>query len=155
MPHGFLGTRADALIDVVLLCVLANPLVFILSFRLARARKYEYHRRLQVYLLATLLFAVVLFEVDVRLSGGSGSLMRGSTYAGTAWLRFLLLAHVTGAVSTFLLWLVLAVLSLRRFRQVLPGSFSQTHRWLGLFVLAGNMYTAVSAILMYVCSFIL
>ena len=155
MPHGFLGTRADALMDVVLLAVLATPVIFTLSFRLARGRKYASHRSLQTYLLAVLLAAVVLFEVDVRLSGGSGSLMRGSSYAGAPWLRFLLIAHVTGAVTTFLLWLGLVITSRRRFRQVLPGRFSALHRRLGRGVFAGTLYTAVSAILMYVCGFIL
>lgn len=154
-PPGFLGTRADALMDVVVIAVVATPFLLTYSFRLAAAGRLDAHRRFQVSLLSVLLVAIVLFEIDVRLAGGSGSLMAGSSYAGTTGLRLLSLTHVLGAVATFLTWSVMTVLSLRRFRQILPGSFSRRHRQVGRLIYAGTVFTAVSAVAMYVVGFIL
>lgn len=104
---------------------------------------------MQTTLLCVLLVAVVFFEVDVRLSGGSGSLMKGSSYAGTGWLRGVTLANVV----TFFAWLVLVVKAWRRFERELPGPYAPTHRRLGCFVFGGTVFGAVSAVVMDVLGF--
>lgn len=154
-PKGFLGTRADLLCDIVFLSTMATPFVLAYAIRLARAGKHRQHRALQTGLLSVLLVAVVLFELDVRLSGGSGSLMRGSSYAGTGQLKALVLAHVGGNVVTFFAWLYLVVASWRRFETALPGGFSARHRRLGRWVFAGTLYGAVTAVAMYTVGFVL
>jgi hypothetical protein len=141
--------------DVVVIAVVATPVLLTWSFRQARNGHYDTHRRFQAVFLAILLAAVTLFEVDVRLSGGSGSLMRGSSYAGTPGLRMLTLVHVLGAVATFMAWLILLIPSWRRYRQALPGTFSKRHRQVGKLVYAGTVFTAVTAVAMYVVGFIL
>ncbi len=155
LPKGFLGTRADVLMDVVFLAVLATPFLLMVSFRIARRHELGRHRTLQTALLSVLLVAVMLFELDVRLSGGSGSLMKGSSYAGTGGLRALVIAHVGGNVITFIAWLVLVVMSRRRFGAVLPGKFSLTHRRVGTWVFGGTVYGAVTAVAMYVIGFVM
>lgn len=155
MPRGFLGTRADILMDLVLLAVVATPFLFAFSFRLVRSRRHLAHKRVQVTLLIGLLTAVLLFELDVRLSGGSGSLMRASSYAGTLGLRLLTIAHVAGAICTFLVWFGLTMASARKVPGQLPGRFSARHRAVGRWIFAGSIYTAISALAMYVTGFIL
>lgn len=154
LPRGFLGTRADLLMDVVFVSTLATPFILVWAIRLAQQRQLEKHRLVQTLLLAVLLVAVALFEVDVRLSGGSGSLMKGSSYAGTGLLRGITLAHVLANVVTFIAWLVLVVKSRRRFNTELPGAFTPSHRRLGRFVLGGTVFGALSAVVMYGLGFV-
>ena len=154
-PHGFLGTRADALMDVIFVSTLLTPGVLLFAFRLAKQRRLRAHRNLQTALLCVLLTAVVLFETEIRLSGGSGSLMKGSSWAGTGLLRGVLLAHVLANVVTFITWLVLVIRSWRRFEVDLPGAFASAHKRLGLFVFGGTVFGALSAVVMYVLGFVL
>lgn len=155
LPRGFLGTRADVLMDVVFLATLATPFILAWGVRLAQARKLRQHRAVQTTLLWGLLLAVALFEVDLRLSGGSGSLMKGSSYAGTGLLRGVTLAHVLGNVLTFGLWLGVVVKGRRAFERELPGSATAAHRRGGRLVFAGTVFGAVSAVAMYVLGFVL
>lgn len=156
LPQGFLGTRADVLMDVVFVATLATPFIVAWGVRFASKGNYARHRAVQTTLLAVLLVAVILFEVDVRLSGGSGSLMKGSSYAGTGLLRGITLVHVLGNVATFILWLWLVVKSRRRFgTPELPGPFTATHKRAGSVVFGGLVFGAVSAVAMYVLGFVL
>ncbi|MEW5847682.1 MAG: DUF420 domain-containing protein [Myxococcota bacterium] len=154
MPAGFLGTRANLLLDLILLVTLATPLVMLASFRLVRARKWQQHRRVQVGWLVLCFTAVFTFEGVLRLQGGSGSFVSASPYAGPA-LRTLLNGHIAGAILTYTAWLVLAVMSHRRAEQVLPGTFSRRHKKVGWLVFGGAIYTAVTALGMYVFTFAL
>ncbi len=141
--------------DVVFLSTLATPLILLWGIRFAGKGDFTRHRAVQTTLLCVLLVAVVLFELDVRVSGSSGSLMKGSSYAGTGWLRGILLAHVLANVATFFAWMVLVVRSWRRFEGTLPGTFSAGHRRVGRFVFGGTVFGAVSAVAMYVLGFVL
>lgn len=156
LPRGFLGTRADLLMDVVFVSTLLTPFVVAWGIRFASRGDFRRHRAVQVTLLVVLLVAVALFEVDVRLSGGSGSLMKGSSYAGTGLLRGITLAHVLANVATFVTWLVLTVKSWRRFGGPdFPGRWKRVHRRLARFVFGGLVFGAVSAVAMYVLGFVL
>ncbi|HEX6738016.1 MAG TPA: DUF420 domain-containing protein [Vicinamibacteria bacterium] len=150
-----LGSRADLLVDAVLAVNLAAPAAMAWSFRLARRRRFARHRRVQLGLLALCLLAVAGLEVHIRLAGGSGSLVGGSAFAGTALFRGVFAAHVGGAVLTYLAWGLLAWASNRRFGRALPGPFSATHRRLGLAVFAGMCFTALSASAIYLLGFVL
>lgn len=155
LPRGFLGTRADLLMDVVFISTLATPFILAAGVRFAAAKNFRRHRAVQTTLLCVLLVAVAFFEVDVRLSGGSGSLMKGSSYAGTGWLRGVTLAHVLANVVTFIAWLVLVVKAWRRFEGGLPGPYAPTHKRLARFVFGGTVFGALSAVVMYVLGFVL
>ncbi len=156
LPKGFLGTRADVLMDVVFVATLLTPFIVAWGVRFASKGDFRRHRAVQTTLLVVLLVAVLLFEVDVRLSGGSGSLMKGSSYAGTGWLRGITLAHVLANVVTFFTWLWLVVKSWKRLgTPELPGSFGGTHKRVGRFVFGGLVFGAVSAVVMYVLGFVL
>lgn len=70
-PRGFLGTRADVLIDIVMLSFIVILPTLIISWRLVRNRKaYASHRKIQLTLGITLAIVVGIFEYDLSASGG-------------------------------------------------------------------------------------
>lgn len=148
-------TRADLVVNLTYLATLLAPLVSLVSYGLARRRRYAAHRRVQLVLLGVCVLAVLALELHIRLAGGSGALLqRGSAeWAGAA--RALLLVHIGAAVLTYILWGTLAVLSIRRFRATLPGAFSRRHRQLGWLVFCGLCFTTASATGMYLFAFVL
>jgi putative membrane protein len=147
--------RADWIANFTYAVTLAAPVVSWLAIRRAKARSFERHRALQVGLLTVCWVAVLLLEVKIRLSGGSGSLVAAASEQFRPLARGLVGVHITGAVLTYLLWTWLAVVSWKRFGQRLPGDFSARHRKLGLTVFGGLCFTAVSATGMYFFTFVL
>lgn len=62
-PPGFLGTRADVLIDIVTLSFVIILPMLVWSWRLARVEKnYRVHRNVQLSLAVTLAIVVSLFK---------------------------------------------------------------------------------------------
>jgi len=159
MPHGFLGTRADLLMDIVVVVFAVLPFVELWAIKLARARRHAAHLRFQVASLIAILLAVVLFEVDIRLSGGTVAFMKDSPLAGTTFLRVFLIVHVLIAVTTFTAWAVLDVKSWRRHRaestRALPGPWSSSHKRFGKRVYVGICLTSITGIALYVMGFVL
>ena len=51
MPRGFLGTRGDLLMDVVVVAIVLTPLLFLWAVSLARRGQYTRHRNIQTALL--------------------------------------------------------------------------------------------------------
>ena len=155
-PHGFLGSRADFLIDtlvVSLVIVLAA-----LAYSLGRARKgrYRTHRALQLGIGLAVAVELLVFELDIRLRGGWSALTSGSSLAGTGILQLVLGVHLVFAISTLVLWVWLIPASLRRFpNHDLPGSFSARHRILGRLAAIDMALTCVTAVAVYIAFFIL
>lgn len=154
LPGGFLGNRSDLLMDIVVIAIIVTPLLFLWAVRLARRGQYVRHRNLQTGLLGTLLIAVILFEVDIRVSGGTQAFMAGSPHLGSALLTWLLRVHVVVAVLTFFVWLVLVVQAWRARMDVNPRLFSVTHRRFGYGVFGGTIFTAVSGVWLYWLGFV-
>lgn len=154
MPAGFLGTRGNLLMDMVVVAIILTPFLFLWAIRLARGGRYAQHRNLQTGLLGVLLVAVTLFEVDIRLSGGTQGFLAGSPYLGTALLTWLLRTHVVIAVATFALWLAIVVQAWRARMDLHPQAFSAAHRRRGYWVFAGVNFTAVSGVWLYWLGFV-
>lgn len=153
--HNLFGTRADLVVVLVLTLQLGVPFVMWWSFRQARRRRFPTHRRVQLTLLALCFTAVFALETHIRVAGGSGRLVAGSAFAGTALFRAVFAVHVGGALPTYLLWAGLAWVSVRRFAATLPGEFSRRHRRLGKIIFGGLCFTAVSATAMFILGFVL
>jgi putative membrane protein len=149
------GTGAGVIIDITFLVSLLAPVVALASIRLAGRRRFDPHRRLQIGLLVVCVLAVLALELRIRLAGGSGALIDGSGFPYPRFNRAVLSVHMTGAVVTYVAWTWLAVVSHRRYRGALPGSFSHRHRRTGWFVFAGLAFTAVSAAAVYALTFVL
>ncbi len=156
LPSGILGTRADLLMDLVILALGAVvPLVFY-NWRLARTGRYRLHKTLQIAL-AVLLGAVVgLFEYNLRLQGGIFAATAASRYAGTGTLNFWIYFHTFFAITTIFVWVGLILVSLRRFpNPPAPVPFSARHRFWGRIGMVWMLVTGVTAIPVYVYGFAL
>jgi surfactin synthase thioesterase subunit len=149
------SSRADLIVDLTWLATLLAPIVTLISTRWAVARHYHRHRVAQVMLLGFCWTTVLAFETLIRLRGGSGIFLAAASDQRRELARRLLLAHISGAVLTYLAWSWLAVTSWRRFRADLPGRFSRRHRRVGWLVFAGLCFTSASATGMYLMAFVL
>jgi putative membrane protein len=146
--------RIDAVVTATYVVTLAAPLACYASIRLARERRHDPHRLVQAVVLATCWIAVLALELRIRFAGGSGAFLELAHPALAATARTLLGVHISVAVATYLVWTWLATASWRRHTVTLPGSFSRTHRALGMAVFGGLCFTAASATGMYVLVFV-
>jgi uncharacterized membrane protein YozB (DUF420 family) len=153
LPPGFLGTRANLLMDVAILLFTALPFVILTAITQARHARLTFHRNLQVGTLITVTVALLLFETDIRLQGGTRVFLANSTLPPSLVGGFLLL-HVAIAAATFGSWLVLVLSSWRRFRQQLPGSFSDRHARWGRRTLTGICLTSGTGCGVYLLVFV-
>ena len=132
-PPGFLGTRADVLIDIVTLSfIIILPILIYSWIKVARDKNYSLHRGIQLYLGIALGIVVLIFEIDLSMSGGIFELVKGSEYEGTAILNWTIYIHTAFAVATSFIWVGLIIMSLRKFgNPPTPNDFSKTHRFWG------------------------
>jgi len=154
LPPGFLGTRADLIVDVVLVLNCVAPFWAVWAARQARAGQVDVHAKAQVALCVLAVGGLFVLEGNIRLSGGSGSLIAPSPYAGTALLKGVFIAHIFPAVFTYIVWVWLAVVSRRRRDEQLPGAFSRRHRRWGWVIIVGLAWTALSALAVYTLGFV-
>ena len=156
LPNGFLGTRGDILMDLVIVAFVVILPALIFSWKKARSRDYQTHKTTQLTLAIVLAVAVALFEVNLRLSGGIFELTKESAYAGSSLLNSTIYIHTIAAILTALIWVVLVVASLYKFdKPPRPNQFSSTHRFWGRLGMIGMIFTGVSAIPLYYLGFAL
>jgi hypothetical protein len=155
LPGGFLGTRADCLFDTIAISLVGIAGTLAWSMSLARARQYKRHRSVMMRLLIGLTIVLIMFETDLRVSGGPKVLFRQSRFAHSHFLQYSLYFHLFVAVTTFAAWVGLLLVSLRRFPQPLPGTFSGVHRVWGKSVFYGFLLVAVTALEVYVLGFVM
>ncbi len=154
LPRGFLGTRADVLMDVVIVSLAVILPMLLMSLRMARRRRWEAHRTTQVALASGLGVVVLLFETDLRLSGGIFELTKDSSLTGTLVLNASIYVHTLLAISTTIVWIALIALSLRRFgRPPKPNPFSRSHRRWGRVGMIAMALTAITGLELYVVGF--
>ena len=156
LPAGFLGTRGDILMDIVVLSFALILPALLVSWHFARQGRYRDHKLAQLTLASVLAVAVALFEVDLKLSGGIFELTRESAYAGTGLLNGLIYGHTAFAISSALVWIVLVFVSLRRFpNPPVSNDFGTRHRLWGRTGMVLMMVSGLSAIPLYYVGFAL
>lgn len=154
LARGFLGTRADLLLDIIVVLVALTLPILLASFLLAKKGSYGWHRRVQVDLSALLAVALVLFEVDIRLSGGIAQLSQGTRFAGSALLNGALGVHLVFAITSTVLWTWLLAASVKGFaRPPAPGRFSARHRFWGRLAMLDLAATSVTGVMLYGLAF--
>lgn len=139
-------------LGMLVLSVLA-PFISLYAVSLIKKKDYKTHAKIQKRLFWTCVAGVLVLEIQIRISGGSGSLVSNSEYTQTTLFKSILIAHIVGAVLTYIIWGITIFTSDKRWktRKTLPGTFSITHRRLGYFTIAGLFYTAITALA--VCTF--
>jgi putative membrane protein len=154
LPAGFLGTRGDILMDLVVLSFLFILPMLVVSWRSARRADYSRHRAIQLSLASILVVAVGLFEIDLKLSGGIFELTKQSGYAGSGLLNSLIYGHMMVAIGSAVVWVPLVVVSLRKFpNPPASNAFGSTHRVWGRTGMLLMMASGLSAIPLYYFGF--
>jgi putative membrane protein len=154
LPDGFLGTRADILMDLVLLSFAVILPAISWSWWQARQGHYLTHKKTQLLLGAVLAVAVLMFEIDLKVSGGIFVLTADSVYNGTTLLNSWIYGHTVVAILTTFIWIGLIVASLRKFpNPPAPGEFSKTHRLWGRTGMSTMMAAGLSAFPLYYYGF--
>jgi len=156
LPPGFLGTRADVLIDIVTLSFIVVVPALVYSWRLARvSRDYRRHRNTQLVLGITLAIVVAIFEYDLKVSGGIFELTKGSAYEGTVLLNASVYVHTIFAVLTSVIWVGLIGVSLVRFpNPPRPGPFSRVHRFWGRLGIVTMALAGLTSLPLYYFGFV-
>ena len=103
MMNGFLGTRADLIIDLIMVITGFLPLLLLYSFYLASKGRYTLHKNLQLFLLLLSSIAVIALELDIRL-GGVENIATQSSYYNSPTLKTVFVFHLIVAISSFFLW---------------------------------------------------
>ena len=148
---GFLGTRADALIDLAIVFFILAPFLMAYALRLAARRRHREHRNLQAGLLAGAIVSVLMLEISIRF-GTAGEAYAASSLYGPSMIA-LFVVHLVVAIPTLVVWCWLAVLSWRRFSRTLPGPFAPRHRRWGKLVFVGLCLSSATGTGLYVMGF--
>jgi hypothetical protein len=156
MPNGFLGTRADLLLDLVIASLVLVVPVLAYSWAQVRRGEYARHKLLQLSLFGVLAIAVLAFEIHLRQIGGIFAATAASSYAGTATLNGWIYVHTVFAIVMAFVWLLLVVGALVIFpRPPRPVKGSAVHRWMGRVGMLAALGAGLTAIPLYVYGFAL
>jgi uncharacterized membrane protein YozB (DUF420 family) len=152
--QGFIpASRASLMLDVVVVAMFAVIPLMVWSIYLVRIRRnYKLHRKVNIAIAGTLFFAVVLFEVDMRLNGWRHLAVASSLYE--TWVNPALYIHLVFAISTVILWIMTLVSAMREFSsKPKPTPGRNLHRRFARFAALGMCGTAVSGWVFYVAAF--
>lgn len=145
---------SGTLLITMLLLGTASPLVALYAASLAKKKNYRSHKRTHKTLFAAMAFLVIIFEMNMIFSKSGGFLPDNNPLIETPFFSALLSAHVIGAVITFVIWGSILFISLRKFKNGLPGKFSRVHKTFGYITILGLFYIAVTALLITTIAYI-
>lgn len=155
---GFLGTRASLMLDVVFLAMFLVVPAMGYGVLLAKQKKYQAHKMLQLTLGTVLLIAVLAFEIDMRFFTNWQLLAEKSSYWSDSYanpVRISLWIHLAFAVPTLFLWIFVITQALRNFPSPpTPGSYSASHMFWARLAGAGMFMTAVTGWVFYYLGFV-
>lgn len=130
---GFLGTRGSLMLDVVFIAMFLVVPLLGWSIWLAKQRRFQLHKKIQLTLATVLLLAVTAFELEMRIIGWEARAQESPYWSGPAWddwVHFSLGIHLFFAIPTAFLWLIVVVRALRQFpRPPAPNQHSRSHRF--------------------------
>jgi len=151
IAQGFLGTRADLIIDVVMTISGFLPAIMMFTFYLAAKGKTRLHKNMQFALLLLVTILVVALEVDVR-SGDLQAAGALSAYHDSTILSVVFVVHLFFAITTFFGWIWLVVKSARLY----PKGFKTfNHKKWGKILFVDIVLTVVTGWMMYIMVFAL
>jgi hypothetical protein len=157
---GFLGSRGSLMLDVVFLAMfVVVPVLMARIYFVKYGRRYDLHKKLQLVMASVLLVAVLLFELDIRFNGWVQRAAPSPYFdPGNKWgcpAGISLIVHLSFAVPTLVLWVVVVTRALRNFsRPPQPGPHSQWHARWGWLAAVGMVMTGVTGWLFYWMAFV-
>jgi uncharacterized membrane protein YozB (DUF420 family) len=146
--QGFLGTRGDFIIDMVMTISGFLPFLLLFAFYLAARGKYNAHKYLQIILFITVTILVAALELDIH-SGELPKISKLSPYSETKELMIIFVVHLFFAVSAFAGWFWLIVKSMIRY----PKYFEFDHKRMGRFVFLNILMMAITGWILYWMTF--
>ena len=146
---GFLGTRGSFMLDVVFVGMLAIVPVMLFSIWTARRkRRFQQHKLMQLCTAFTLLFVVLAFELEVRISGWTERAQPSPHWIDgrwNDWIDYSLGIHLCFAIPTPLVWAVVIVRAQKRFpKPPNPNQHSSSHRLWGQIAASLMTLTAIT-----------
>jgi len=154
IPEGFLGTRADLIIDTVVVMFALWPLIILGVIRLASNGHYRRHRTLQTIIFFCAFFLVLALEIDLRFTDLLLETRQSEMYRSSL-AKTVFGVHLVIALFTFISWLTLLLRSNKHFKQTLPGEFTSKHRFWGKIIVAGLVLTSMTGIALYTVVFVM
>lgn len=148
MLDGFLGTRGDFIVDLVIVVSGFLPFLMLFTFYLAARGKYDLHKNLQILLFTVLFLLVVALEYDLQF-GELAAISAQSPYNGTLAILMVFAVHLFFAVTLFGGWLWLIIKSMKRY----PKHFEFDHKRWGKLIFADAIFTAVTGWILYWMTF--
>lgn len=155
-----MNTTLYIIIGMLILSMLA-PFVALYAATLIRKKEYKAHIRIQKWLFWICILGVVILELQIRLSGGSGSLVATGTYVNAPFFKPILAAHVIGAILTYTIWALQFYLGSRQRKRAggfsggFSGRFVGLHKSLGYVTTIGLFYTGITALAVCMLAFFL
>ena len=151
---GFLGSRASLGMDVVLVGLFALLPILAVSIVVVRQGKYQLHKKLQIFIIAALLAAIAVFEIDIRLISDWKVRAEPSPF----WPSMVLVAlaiHLVFAISTLVLLLWVLIEAWRQFPSPpAPASHSRRHRIFARLAATDLLATTVTGVIFYWLAFV-
>jgi putative membrane protein len=157
---GFLGSRGSLMLDVVFLAMfIVVPVLAFSIYQVKIRHRYDLHKKLQLIMATVLLVAVLLFELDMRINGweqrAAPSPYFNSAHKWSCPAGISLIVHLSFAVPTLLLWIVVVTRALRNFpRAPQPNHHSRWHTRYGWAAAIGMLFTALTGWLFYYLAFV-
>jgi putative membrane protein len=154
------GSRGSLMLDVVFVAMfVVVPLLAVSVYLVKYRRQFTLHKKLQLLMAGVLLVAVLLFEVDMRLHGweerAAPSPYFDPEHKWSCPAGISLIIHLSFAVPTLLLWVVVVTRALRNFSQPpQPGAHSRWHARWGMIAALGMAFTAVTGWIFYWLAFV-
>ena len=148
---GFLGTRADLIVDSIMVITGFLPFFLLYSFYFASKGRYTLHKNLQLLLLLVGTISVIALELDIRLGDIKSASMQSSFY-GTTSLKAIFAIHLLFAISSFFLW------SWMVFKFSFLGTKEikhSKHKLFGKALFIDIVFTLISGWALYIMSFAL
>lgn len=138
------------IMSLVMALTLAVPFLVFKGVKFAKNKDYITHRKWQNWIFIISMLGLFGLEGLIQSSGGSGSIASQSSYYDTSYFKPILFAHILGAMLTYLLWTIQIIVSNISFKKSLPGKSGKMHKALGMITFLGLVYTAVTALIVYV-----
>jgi len=154
IPDGFFGTRADLIIDVVVVMFALWPFILFAIIWLAANGKFQAHRNFHFVVFACAFLLVLALEIDLRFSDLLIEIKQTPMYSST-WAKTIFAIHLVVALFTFISWVSLLIRSSKRFKKQLPGEFSQQHKFWGKLIVTGLVLTSITGIALYIVVFVM
>jgi hypothetical protein len=146
--QGFLGTRGDFIVDLVMTISGFLPFLLLFAFYLAAQGKHQMHKYMQIALFIIVALLVVALELDIRF-GSLSSISKQSPYFGSIELLVVFIVHLFFSISSFFGWFWLITKSTQRY----PKFFQFDHKRWGKIIFWDIVLMAISGWILYWMTF--